>query len=171
MLFLRAVYFCIPNLLWNAVKSLSCKNLLQRCLWGCSMMRLLADSAYCLLAHSTLGFTKYITEAVRLRHLPMSDPQRAGVSEALAKNVFQTLIASPNRRRLFGWLLGRRPGFSVAAVYTFVKLLYLVNVAAQFTALKAVIGRAFANWGTEVFHAILNGEQWRVCDIRVSDTS
>lgn len=114
-----------------------------------------------------IDYRAFITEAIRLRELPLSDPQRAGVSETLAKKMFEALIEPPNRGRLFGWLFGRRVGFYVAVLYTSIKLLYLLNVAAQFLALNAFIGHSYKYWGIEVLRALFTGENWQVCEMHI----
>ncbi|KAH7711559.1 innexin unc-9 [Aphelenchoides avenae] len=107
---------------------------------------------------------------------------RAGVSEMLAKKVFEALIEPPNRGHLFGWLFGRRLGFYVAALYTPIKRLYLLNVGVQFLALNAFIGHSYAFWGIDVLRSLLIGENWQdspvfprltLCDVsirRLGDT-
>jgi hypothetical protein len=44
----------------------------------------------------------------------------------------------------------------------FIKLLYLLNVAAQFAFLNWFLSRSYRLWGYEVLRALMNGENWQV---------
>lgn len=99
---------------------------------------------------------------MRVRQLTLTDPERGRLLDALAAQIGDALIDRNHHRRVVGFRMGRRLGSYMTALYIFIKALYLLNVAAQFLALNAFIGRSYTYWGVEVLRALLTGENWQV---------
>ncbi len=72
---------------------------------------------------------------------------------------------------------GKSNAFFLSGLYIFTKLLYVVNVLAQFVILNAFLSPKYTFWGYGILNDIVNGREWQesghfprvtLCDFNVS---
>ncbi|KAF7637784.1 Innexin [Meloidogyne graminicola] len=148
MLALQAVMFYLPNWIW--------KTLHQQ---------------------SGVDLETAISDARSLRS--MSSSKRHQEMIKLAQYLNETLELHETHRTpkyFFCLRFGRSLGSYVSSLYLIIKLLYLVNVLAQFFLLNAFIGHGFAFWGWTAIQSLWLGDGWQdspvfprvsLCDFRV----
>lgn len=88
-------------------------------------------------------------------------PDREQLVDTLAAEIHDIML-NRGPQRILGFRFGRRVSSYATMLYLFVKVLYVLNVVAQFALLNAFIGGSYTWWGWEVLEALINGDNWQV---------
>ena len=106
-----------------------------------------------------LGFAKQINKKCHPR--PLTHEDRPKLIDTLAAEIEDSLcMRAP--QRVMGLRFGRRIGSYAVTLYLLIKLVYIVNVSAQFLLLNAFLGGSYAWWGLQVLESLITGENWQV---------
>lgn len=142
ILLFMALLFKFPNIMWRLIHSYSGINMDKICSLSTESQMTSPEDRAKKISH----VTKYIHRWI--------DSQRDYHDNFLVKvrRKFSNIVC---------FCYGKRDGTFLTGLYLFVKMLYCVNVIAQFFMLNSFMSMDYNNFGLEILIGLIHGNEWK----------